>query len=1575
MDTQPVYPVTGGGQLELSVLPDWRDPEFGDRVTLDDALEQKGLVTTITPEGLLRVQVPREGAPNHVDYQVSTGGPPSTGTVALNVLRPGSLKPVSPQAQPDVAAGQVGAPIKVRPLDNDIPGADPTDPQARLEIAGQVQPRQGLLVRTDLESGEVTVTARQPGTYSLTYAAGFGVAKRSQGEIRVVVDPASDEADEPIATPDVTTVRGMAPVIVDVLANDYDPRGRLLAVTSARPINHDSALEVAVLDGRWLRISSTTTELRPNPQAVSYELSNGAGRATGAVSVTQKPPLPSEKNSPIPGDDEVTVRVGDSAIVPVLANDTTPSGDPLGLVVPSTTEVVGELSVEPAVGHAYVVGNKVRYVAPASVDGPQTIEVQYVVENTADRTASPAAGTLRVRLNPAPGDTNPNSAPTPRSIEARVVAGDTIYLRLPLVGNDPDGDTVSIVGVSKAPVYGRLLSLGATSLAYQSFPGTPGFDEFSYVVTDRFGAQAEGDIRVVVTNAGSPQAPVAVADVVTADLKRKVELDVLANDLRSPGTRVTILGLENAPEGVGHEAETDLVTLTSSDDSHRPLSFSYRITNGLDDSVGSVTVKSVKGFNNPPVVRDAFAKPEGDSATVTVDVLKTAFDIDGEGAPLTVDPIEVDGVEVDGGKVTLPVLDLPQTVPFRVVDGRGAASAAVIHVPARPTDFPYLRPDASIQVGVGKSVEVPLDDLVVDPEGDPVVITTVDQIVAGPPQMLTASAPKKNPVLQVTAGNLAGPGVVTFQVSDRAKLSDPDAHVATVSVPVQIGDGEPILTCPGDPLPVIEGGPERTYDVASLCHVWTPSPADAAALTFSSEWAAGQQPTDVTLSPDERGFKLKAGVASRGQVGTINIGTAGSDATGELHVKVFEAGPPSLSPISLETEAEESVSVDVAAYASSPFGVDAKYKIIEVVPVTAAAPTPEQNGDTVLTFTPTEFGTFVYQATVADDGGAAGSQRPTATAQITLSVVSAPEAPTGVTWDGNKQDGAVQLSWSAPNANGGAISSYTVYYTGPTNGTQECPAPRCTITNLKNGDSYSFQVTAHNAYGESEKSKAAKGVADRVPGAVIGVAVTLQRDHEVTLEWSPPVDADEYSDIKNYYVSWKGGGTPVKLSGGQLTYKAKLGANGQNTIFNVWAENKAGMSTLKSPAEGMGAGKPETPVMNAPATTDRAGNTAKAVTISWGGVDANGPGPVEYKVTRTGGSGSELVCDWTPNTSCADDLANNGTSYQYKVQARNAEAVAPREPNAQLHISSQSQPVSVEAAATPDEASISEFVATGEDGKAKVTFNVGASHGKTNTIQCNPNCGNLGSTTISNSGQSGLTATINGYSNGQNATFEVRTCNGSSESAQTGPACSAWVNASTTTYGPIPNPSISASGSGQCISWSFSGNANGKAVNYVISMNGSTIRSGQSGVGAYSGNGTECVGHSQTRSFRVDVTDTALAPGQGSARASRSDGPKNASTDPPPVGLSLGKGASAQGRPGCNTSACRYLTATTSNFPAGVTCNIIGATGPGGTAGFIPWNQGANETKQSPNYYGFNGATLTVRCSGGGQTKDAQIVW
>ena len=76
------------------------------------------------------------------------------------------------------------------------------------------------------------------------------------------------------------------------------------------------------------------------------------------------------------------------------------------------------------------------------------------------------------------------------------MAGDTIQLKLPGADVDPDGDAVTMLGVSAAPLLGRVVKYGANSIEYQAYPGSAGTDEFSYLITDSAGGVATGSVRV-----------------------------------------------------------------------------------------------------------------------------------------------------------------------------------------------------------------------------------------------------------------------------------------------------------------------------------------------------------------------------------------------------------------------------------------------------------------------------------------------------------------------------------------------------------------------------------------------------------------------------------------------------------------------------------------------------------------------------------------------------------------------------------------------------------------------------------------------------------------------------------------------------------------------------------------------------------------------------------------------------------------------------------------------------------------------------------------------------------------------
>jgi hypothetical protein len=188
----------------------------------------------------------------------------------------------------------------------------------------------------------------------------------------------------------------------------------------------------------------------------------------------------------------------------------------------------------------------------------------------------------------------------------------------------------------------------------------------------------------------------------------------------------------------------------------------------------------------------------------------------------------------------------PHVVPYEVRDSGGAVAMAVIYVPARGAGAPYLKPGASISVPAAGSRTVDIGDYVIDPAGRPVRLTTQDQITASPTGGLTV-ANKGTTRLVLTAGKgYQGPAAITFQVTDGKTLTDKTGQYAVLTVPVQVGAATPVLRCPSTSFQLVEGGTAVHIPVASVCHVWTADPSQAASLGFTAKWK--QRITSVRLS-------------------------------------------------------------------------------------------------------------------------------------------------------------------------------------------------------------------------------------------------------------------------------------------------------------------------------------------------------------------------------------------------------------------------------------------------------------------------------------------------------------------------------------------------------------------------------------------------------------------------------------------------------------------------------------------------------------------------------------------------------
>ena len=227
-----------------------------------------------------------------------------------------------------------------------------------------------------------------------------------------------------------------------------------------------------------------------------------------------------------------------------------------------------------------------------------------------------------------------------------------------------------------------------------------------------------------------------------------------------------------------------------------------------------MTLRTEAGYNNPPVVSDAFGAA-GDGRSVTADVL-SAGHVEGPPPARPAAPTTPTGpfedlvvaevyapagitTRIDGGKITVERAEQPMVVPFRVEDADGGAATGSLYVPAANSGLPYVEPDALIRLKPGQQREVDLADYVVNPSGGPISFTLKSRMWASPQTKLDAAVTDDDTFRVCAAASYAGPGAVVFEVTTGTSVDDPDGIKAILSVPVQVGETRPILRCPERP--------------------------------------------------------------------------------------------------------------------------------------------------------------------------------------------------------------------------------------------------------------------------------------------------------------------------------------------------------------------------------------------------------------------------------------------------------------------------------------------------------------------------------------------------------------------------------------------------------------------------------------------------------------------------------------------------------------------------------------------------------------------------------------------------------
>jgi large repetitive protein len=640
--------VAGAAPATLVVLSHASDPNNDTLSVIGISTPAHGSAAVHVNGDVVYTPVASYAGADSFTYTVSDGnGGTSTATVSLTVSNQ------APSAVHDAATVPIGGSVVIDVLAND------TDPNAdALTVTAGSAPSHGTIVVHVDQTVTYTPTAGYEGSDSFGYQISDGHGGTDTATVAVTV-----ANDPPTPVNDTAVAGGQAgsAITIDVLANDTDPNGDPLTLSSVGAAAHGTT---AIVSGH---VVYTPSAAYAGPDSFSYVVSDGRGGLGGATVTVSV-----QNRNPLAVADSGTVLAGHSRTFDVLGNDSDPDGETLALLTVSTpTTHGGTVSI--------TTDNLVRYTPLAGYIGADSFS--YVVTDPRGGTAT-AGVTVSVV----------NAPPVAAADSATVIAGTVAPLLIDVLANDTDanGDTLTVVSLT-TPAHGTVAIVGTRVQYTPPAGGLLGPDTFDYTVSDGNGGLDTATVTVTGVNHPPTAQPVSATTPsgapLTVDLSGYVA-DPDGHQLSlsfgavAAGATVSVNGLSFAYLPAPGFAGTD--------------TFSYTVRDGEGGTASSTVTIHVD--NAPPVAQPLrsttpYAKP------VSLNLLAGATD------PNTAQTLAVTNLSVDparatvklgaGGTATVvPAAGFVGTVviSFDVVDGDGGVTHSTLSlVVVAPT--PVAAPD------------------------------------------------------------------------------------------------------------------------------------------------------------------------------------------------------------------------------------------------------------------------------------------------------------------------------------------------------------------------------------------------------------------------------------------------------------------------------------------------------------------------------------------------------------------------------------------------------------------------------------------------------------------------------------------------------------------------------------------------------------------------------------------------------------------------------------------------------------------------------------------------------------------
>ncbi|MCU1408288.1 MAG: fibronectin-like protein [Microbacteriaceae bacterium] len=1198
-----------GGRVTTQVLGDWVDPD-SDPFYLTGASASAPDTAGFSPDGSVVFTDAGEGGDlKQVGLTASDGRAEGSGTLSVTVRPSGSVPII---AESFVVLASAGSEVTVSPLGHVRGGS------AAVRLSS-VPSKPDVTITPDFEGGTFRLTSSTVGTHYIDYAVTDGQVSAT-GYVRVDVTAANDANPKPITVPHTAFVRGQRASVVDVLATDRDPAGGVLLVTGTMNVPPSSGLRVEILDQRTLRLT-LTRPLENGAVEFNYRVSNGLAEAEGTVTVIELPE-PARKQAPVAAPDAISVRVGDVIDIPVLANDEHPDGDALTLDPKLATPLPA------GAGLLFAADNELRYLAPARAGNFTAV---YQVDAPDGQFAS-----AEVRISVREVDAASNNPPVPKTVVARVLAGDTVRIPIPLSGIDPDGDSVQLLGQETNPEKGSVTLVRADSIQYRSGSYSAGTDTFTYTVIDALGARATGTVRVGISpRLDGARNPVAVEDEVTVRPGGTVSVRVLANDSDPDGGRLTLAGVEPTGKSGVAKIDGDLVVVTAPVVEGR-YGFIYEVQNGRGGSSSNfLTIVVTKDAPlSRPDARDSVLSLSDiiGRESIDVDVLANVFFADGSTRKLALSVLPgyaKNAQLTDTKRIRVTIGDNSQIIPFAVAhpDDKTVVSYAFIWVPGYKDALPQLRKGApKLSAPSEAKLSIDINKYVVA-VGDKNVRLTDESTVRATHANGSPLVADAGTLTFTSADKYFGPASISFEVTDGASADDPNGRTATIVLPIEV---TPRLNQPPSfDGAVIDFEPAQTKVIDLLKLTTYPYPDDQRELAYT---VLDPKPTGFTWSLNGRQLSITASESTaKGSQSGLTVGVRDGinpGRAGRIDVRVVASTRPLAVPAADSAIAPRGATtvVDVLANdtATNPFptvpltvvavrGLDSS-GLPAGVSITPSADKSQLSVRVADNAAPVDT-SLQYQ--VAD---ATGDPDRYAWGTVRISVQDKPDPVTNVrvTAFGDKK---LSVTFNPGAANNSPITGYEVTLldaAGNPAGATVCQATACDVATPGNGQANSVRVSvaARNAIGLSSATVLADPVwSDVVPAAPTRLAAA-PLDGALRLSWTPVGATGGGTPVRSYVVTVGGNQvgevSATACSAASCTFDAGGLANGVDVTYTVSARNGAypALSAWNgSQATGRPFGAPRAGTVAA--TGDNASSSA---TVSWTEFDGNGDGILGYYV-------------------------------------------------------------------------------------------------------------------------------------------------------------------------------------------------------------------------------------------------------------------------------------------------------------------------------------------------------------------------